>query len=199
MKKIKAIAACGLVQPPTASITVTVVDVPKVAAPFMWQGKQRVWNWLGLPAGVELEFDGLEVTATTNGYTIKRNEILEDIRIVARLKDGPILQSLPTKGFWLRDVVEGEVFVADKFEDGSKETNDTLFGVQAPEDMVINVRTISGVTFDDGSRVRLITKDEFDKLEQFTLILYKSAGRSGANCHWYKVLQNGVLVGEMHR
>ena len=139
------------------------------------------------------------MTQTDGGYNIKRDEVLEDVRIVARLgEDGPIIKSLKTHGFWLLDVVEGSVHVTD-LEDGTKVTNDTVFAYNLPPNMEIHVNTISGVTFSDGSRNMILTGDFFDELGMWTIELIKSADRTGANCHWFKVYQDGIFVGQRNK
>ncbi|MCM8529733.1 MAG: hypothetical protein NE330_01115, partial [Lentisphaeraceae bacterium] len=184
----------------TKSITVNVIGATETDVPFIWRSKPRFWNWEGLSEDVKLEATGMTFSPTTDGFTLQRFEILEDINIVARLgENGPIIKSLPTKAFFLRDVVEGRVVVIEKLEDGTKITNDTVFGVNIPEGMNINVNTISGVTFPDGSRNMTITKDSFDHLNEWTIELIKTIDRSGASCHWYKVYQNGIFVGQQNK
>ena len=180
----------------TKAITVNVIGAVDTDAPFIWRSKERFWNWDGLSEEVTLEAFGMQFNPTTDGFNLKRNEVLENINIVARLGEGgPIIKSLPTKAFWLRDVVEGTVTVVEELEDGTKITNDTVFGVNIPEGMIIDINTISGVTFPDGSRNSTLTKNDFDHLDRWTIELIKSVDRSGANCHWYKVYQNGIFVG----
>jgi hypothetical protein len=184
----------------TETLLVNVIGVEETDAPFIWRNKSRFWNWPNLPDEVTLYAEGIEMKATTDGYTLKRSEVLEEINIIARLgSNGPIIESLPTKAFWLRDVVEGSVLVVEQFDDGTKITKDTVFGPQIPEGMIINVNTISGVTFSNGSRIKNITKDDFDELDQWTIELYKTVDRTGASCHWYKVYQNGVFVGQQNK
>ena len=184
----------------TKAMTVKVVGVPETDTPFIWRAKERFWKWDGLPESVSLEASGMTFTPTTGGYTLKRQEVLENINIVARLGDGgPIIKSLPTKAFWLRDVVEGNVYIVDTLEDGTLITNDTVFGVKIPDGMNIEVNTISGVTFPNGSRNITITKNNFDNLNRWTIELIKTPDRTGANCHWYRVYQNGVFVGQQNK
>ena len=184
----------------TGILKVKVVEAVSVDAPYIWRGKERLWSWDGLSEGISLEATGMEFTPEGSGFRMKRSEVLSQVNIVARLgEDGPILKSLPTKGFWIRDAVEGFLTVVEKYEDGSIFTNNLAFGFQIPEGMDINVNTISGVTFLDGSRTKVITKDDFDDLHQWTLELLKSTNRNGASCHWYKVYQNGVFVGQQNK
>ena len=184
----------------TKTMTVKVVGVTETDAPFIWRAKERFWNWDGLTEDIKLEAFGMDFTPTTDGFNLKRMEILENINIVARLGEGgPIIKSLPTKAFWLRDVVEGYVIIVEELEDGTKITNDTVFGVNIPEGMNIDINTISGVTFPDGSRNTVITKDNFDELNEWTIELIKSVDRDGASCHWYKVYQNGIFVGVQNK
>ncbi|MCM8534663.1 MAG: PA14 domain-containing protein [Lentisphaeraceae bacterium] len=184
----------------SATLTVNVVGVAEVEAPYVWRGKERSWSWPGLNSEIHLEATGMQFTPNGSGFLLKRKEILADVNIVARLgSGGTILKSLPTLGFWLRDAVEGYLTVVDTYEDGSKLTNSMALSHQIPEGMEIKVNTISGVTFLDGSRNIILTKDDFDELGQWTLELLKSIDRTGASCHWYKVYQNGILVGQQNK
>ena len=184
----------------SATLTVNVVGITEVDAPYIWRGKERSWSWPGLGSDIHLEATGMDFTPNGSGFLLKRMEVLADVNIVARLgSGGPILKSLPTLGFWLRDAVEGYLTVVDTYEDGSKLTNNMALSHQIPKGMEIKVSTISGVTFLDGSRNIVLTKDDFDELGQWTLELLKSIDRNGASCHWYKVYQNGVLVGQQNK
>ena len=182
------------------TMTVKVIGAPQVDEPFIWRTKPRFWNWDGLTSEVKLEAEGMELSEVDGGYTLKRDESLESINIVARLGDnGPIIKSLETHSFWIRDVVESVVAVVEELEDGTKITNDTVFAWGLTDEMEVKVNTISGVTFPDGSRLFTLTKDHFDELNQWTLELIKSSDRSGANCHWFKMWQNGTFVGEKNK
>ena len=192
-------SATGAVQ--DVSMTVKVVGVEPVDSPWVWQDKSRSWNWPGLNEGVILSADGMEFTQTESGYVLQRHEIKEDVNIVARLgENGPILYSLPTKGFWLRDVVEGVMFEIETFEDGSIAVTDTMFGVNLPEGAEIKLTANgAGIIFEDGTTVQRLTKDDFDELDRYTINMIKSTTRRGSVCHLYSVYQNGVLVGWGHK
>ena len=182
------------------TLTVHVVGLPETDAPFIWMGKERFWDWDGLTSDVKLEATGMEMTPTTDGYLISRQEILEDIRIVARLGDtGPIIHSLPTKAFWLRDVTRGVVEIVEEYSDGAIRTRDTAIAYGLPDDLEIKVSTISGVTFLDGSRNMVLTKEYFNDLNLWEIQLIRTPDRSGSMCHWYKVHQNGVFVGQQNK
>lgn len=184
----------------TRTLTLRVIGAPETDNPYLWRTKPRFWNWVGLSEEVLLQAEGMELTKETDGYTLQRDESLETVNIVARLgESGPIIKSLETYSFWIRDVVESIVAVVDVLEDGTKITNDTVYAWGLREGMVVNVNTISGVTFPDGSRNFILTKDHFDEQNRWTLELIKSPDRTGANCHWYKMWQNGTFVGEKNK
>lgn len=182
------------------TLKVNVVGVPEVDSPYIWRGKERVWSWPGLAEGIDIDASGMEFRPEGSGYILKRNEVLTDVNIVARLGEGGhILKSLPTLGFWLRDAVEGHLTVVETYEDGVKLTNNLAFGFNIPVGMDIKVSTISGVTFLNGERNIILKSDDFDELGQWILKLLKSTDRTGASCHWYKVYQDGILVGQQNK
>ena len=184
----------------SGSLTIKVVGAPEVDSPYLWRGKPRFWNWDGLSEELILQAEGMELTKEVDGYTLKRNESLESVNIVARLgENGPVIKSLETHSFWIRDVVESVVAVVEILEDGTKITNDTVFAWGLTDGMEVKVNTISGVTFPDGSMNFTLTKDHFDELNCWTLELIKSPDRTGANCHWYRMWQNGTFVGEKNK
>ncbi|MCM8530853.1 MAG: PA14 domain-containing protein [Lentisphaeraceae bacterium] len=182
------------------TLTVHVVGVPEVDAPFIWRGKPRFWEWPNLSESVELEAFGMGMTETADGIEISRNEILEQINIVARLgSGGPIISSLPTKAFWLRDVTNGVVNIVETYDDGAIRTQDTVIAYGLPEEMIIKVNTISGVTFMTGSRYMDLSKNNFNELNLWTMELLRTPDRAGSMCHWYKVHQNSVFVGQQNK
>lgn len=184
----------------SAVLTIHVIGVPNIDSPYVWRGKERAWSWPGLTSDIKLEATAMEFVPEGTSFLLKRHEVLTEVNIVARLgQNGPILKSLPTLGFWLRDAVEGYLTIVETYEDGTDLTNSLAFAHQLPEGMNIKVNTISGVTFLDGSRNITLTKEDFDDLGQWTLELYNSADRNGASCHWYKVYQDGVLVGQQNK
>ena len=184
----------------TKVLTVIVTGVPEVDAPYIWRSKERFWDWDGLTENVILEAPGMDFDGFTDGYLLKRLEVLEDVRIVARLAEtGFILKALPTKAFWLRDAIKGYVNIVEEFEDGTQITKDMVFGGNLPEGLEIKFSTISGVTFPDGSRNMTLNSSAFDDLEIWVLELIKTADRTGSMCHWYKVYQNGVFVGQQNK
>jgi hypothetical protein len=182
-------------------LTVKVIAVNTVESPWIWQDKKREWNWSGLDEAVILQAEGMQFEATASGYSLERNEILEDVNIVARLgEDGPILACIPTKAFWIRNAVEGVMFVTQAFDDGSLACTETMFGVKLPDGAIIKMTANgAGILFDDGSTVQNLTKGDFDEIDQYRVNMIKSATRQGGLCHTYSVTQNGVLVGWGHK
>jgi hypothetical protein len=182
------------------TLVVKVIAVEKPDTPFIWRGKQREWSWPNLPEEVVIQTAGMAIKQTDGTYFIQRDEVLEDVKIIARLgENGPIIKTLSTKAFWARDVVEGFVAIIENPGDDTHITKDNLFGFQIPEGMNIEVSTITGVVFIDGSRKKIISKKDFNEFDIWILELIKTADKRGASCHWYNVYQNGILVGQQDR
>ena len=99
----------------------------------------------------------------------------------------------------MRDAVDGFLTIVERYDDGSKLVTNRAFGFQIPAGMQIHVRTIAGVTFLDGAGAIYLTKDDFDELGQWQVELLSSGSRVGSACRWYKVSQNGLLVGQQNK
>ena len=181
------------------SFDVEVISAPQVEAPYVWSGKGRSWNW-DLDDSLTVEAPGMDLTGENGEFTIERHEILEDVNIIARLGEhGQIIASIDTKAFRAFDVVEGYVEQVDEFEDGTTHLQDTMFGINIPEGLELELTTFSGIVFEDGSRVKILTKDSLNETDEYELNFFKDVTRGGSICHRFKVYQNGVLVGEGHK
>ena len=111
---------------------------------------------------------------------------------------GPILSKTQTQPFWLYELVEGFVYGVEQLPSGLYKVPDTLFlSPYAPEDIEVRIEVfVSGVTFEDGSTVKTLKKEDFSVLGTYNLILLKDEERLGSTCHRIKVYQNGELIGQ---
>ncbi len=67
----------------------------------------------------------------------------------------------------------------------------------APDDIEVQIQVfVSGVTFEDGTTVKTLTKSDFNALGHYQLVLLKDEERLGSICHRIKVYQNGEFVGQ---
>ena len=182
-----------------ANIQVTVIDQADIEAPYVWRNKERNWTPSAVNENVSLEAPDMTFTKiNAASYTLERTEVMKDINVIARLEDR-IVKVIPTKAFWLRDVVEGYVKVIETFEDGGTHVRDTMFTYNLPEDAIIQLNTFSGIVFDDGQITRSLTHEDFSETGEYTLNFFRDPTRQGAVCHRFKVIQNGEIVGEGHK
>jgi hypothetical protein len=182
------------------SLNVEVVAVPTATSPYIWRNKERQWKWTDLNKDLFIEAPGMELLREAENFTLERSEILEDVNIIARIEEGGYIASVvPTKAFWLRDVAEGYVSTVEKFEDGSTHIQDTMFGVNLPTELEIEMSCFSGIVFEDGQASKILTKQDFDFKDEYQLNFYRDATRQGSICHRFHVYQDGTLVGTGHK
>ena len=182
------------------SMTVKVIESPEVTAKHLWIFQERTIDWPEMDDSLVLDGKGTYLTKNENGsYTLLREETLEEINILTRLgNNGPILSKTPTQGFWLYELVEGTFKNGSKLESGLYRVPDTIFlSPFAPDDIEVRIEVfVSGVTFEDGTTVKTLTKGDFGVLGQYQMVLLKDEDRLGSTCHRIKVYQNGELVGQ---
>ena len=188
-------------QEQTGSLTVTVLAAPDVTErPAMWMYRSRDWAWSGLSEGAFIEADEMYLVqnGSHNQFKIGRFEIYEDLVITARTESGgPIINTVDTHAFWVRDVVEGHLIVTKSFLDGSKQAEDTIFSANLPPDVTVKYSIfVSGVWLLDGSLEQELTYQDFSKTGTFLMESIKDAGRAGGRCHRLKVYQGNSFLGD---
>jgi len=184
-----------------AELKVHVVARPSAPQIALWRFRDRNYTWAGLPAEATVEAPGLAGFSRNDdgSFLLRRDETHLDSALVARLGlNGPVLAVAPTRGFWLREMVEGQPRSAEKQADGTWIVSDDLFlSLGAPDDLeVVAECYVSGVTTRSGGLIESLPSKSFDNLGMAPLILLKTADREGAACHRLKVYQNGQLVGQ---
>ncbi|OGV70309.1 MAG: hypothetical protein A3K19_09315 [Lentisphaerae bacterium RIFOXYB12_FULL_65_16] len=188
--------------PVAGELQVMVLDCAQPEPPAVWRFRERSWTWEGLPEAAVLDFDNILLAETdfaADSRTIRllRNEVFEDVRVVARVSEGgPILATVPTAGFWLRGTVEGRVVLLQTYEDGSHLIMDRLFAQQLPASVRVVARvSAAGVVFDDGTLEKTLTAADFGDLGERTISFVQPGPDMIAVCHSVTVYQGDALVG----
>jgi len=187
----------------TGSITVKVVDCPTPASPIAaWRDKNRLWMWSAFPQEAVLDATpplNVSVVGEMGGariLSITASHSDTDEYILARLGDGgPILSSARVETFWLH--VPFDAFWHDEnYPDGTEIFRERLMAWNLPSTVTVQLRIfVGGVTFDDGTIIKNITASDFDDLEEYEHQIIKSASCYTGPCHYIRVYQEGVLLG----
>ena len=109
---------------------------------------------------------------------------------------GPVLANLRVDGFRLFAVSETYVETVQRFADGSTLVESGL--VLSPLLPQVTVRleiVVGGVTFDDGTLVKVLGAADFNELGQASVRFLRPADVQTSVCHTIKAYQKGVLVG----
>ena len=190
--------------PVTGSLDVTVVECAQPEPPAVWRDRERAWTWTGVPEVAVLEATNIDLretaqSATSRTMQLLRSEVLEDVRIVARLGTaGPVLASVTTAGFWLREAVEGYTPIIETFPDGSTMLENQIFTYGLPDTVRIHLTVApAGVSFDDGTIVRDITAADFDELGVYVYHMLRTDPQLSI-CRNTTVYQGAAVVGERH-
>ena len=188
----------------TGSLDVTVVECAQPEPPAVWRDRERAWTWTGVPEVAVLEATNIDLretaqSATSRTMQLLRSEVLEDVRIVARLGTaGPVLASVTTAGFWLREAVEGYTPIIETFPDGSTMLENQIFTYGLPDTVRIHLTVApAGVSFDDGTIVRDITAADFDELGVYVYHMLRTDPQLSI-CRNTTVYQGAAVVGERH-
>ena len=131
--------------------------------------------------------DGIELT-------LWRDEVVRAQHVAVRIgADGPIVQSLPTEGFWVRENVEGYHMLHDLGEAVYQSTS-RLICSDLPDDVRLHVEIFkAGVTFADGSIEKWLSQQDFDAFGRCDLILLKPAALLGSVCHQISAYEGRIL------
>jgi len=186
----------------SASTTITVVDVPVVPdSAVVWAGRSRNWEWPQLPSSLVVEAEGmglnmLSQSQSVTKFTLGRDEIFEELSIVARLEDsGSIIASVPVQGFSLQASVEGYLR-ASKLDDATHLVENEIHVFSLSNDVEIKINVFrAGVVLDDGNRYRYLSSQDFDTLGRYTFHMVKPSSLGGGACHHIKVYEDGDFIG----
>ena len=164
-------------------------------------GIPRAWDCPGIPAdGVCVDHDSrlsVESSPLSNGGT--RLSMLSAnataMRVVARLGDGgPVIDSAAVNavygdnGSYWREV--------GLYPDGVRVVEVRLQLGNVTSDIRVELKIfVSGVTFEDGALVKVLTYEDFDENGLCVYRLLQSPGSTTSTCHTTRIYQGGIHVG----
>ena len=117
-----------------------------------------------------------------------------DLGLVSRIEEeGAISDAVQVTPIWADN---GTYYrVVQTYPDGSQLTEvSLLFGAIAPNMTVDLEIFVSGVTFEDGTRMRTLTTDDFDENGHYTIRFIKARGVTTSVCHRTYIYQDGKLL-----
>lgn len=151
------------------------------------------------PANV-LEHDaGLSVSAERvgDGVTLTVHACADDPRdygLVSRLsEDGPVSDAVQATPVWFDNGTY--CCVLRTYADGSKLVEVSILLGAVPEGLTVELEIfVSGVTFEDGTRTKILTADDFDENGMYSARFLKARGVTTSACHRTYLRQDGELV-----
>ena len=139
----------------------------------------------------------LQLSAGVSGSGVKLSLLTHadrDLGLVSRLDEGgAISDAVQVTPVWADN---GSYYrVAETHPDGSQLVEVSLLLGAIPEGTSVKLEIfVSGVTFDDGTRTKTLTADDFDADGHITLRFIKARGVTTSVCHSTKIYQNGTLI-----
>ena len=183
-------------------MTITVVG-GKFATnePACWWGMVRgAWNCPDLTAQAAV-YGGSQLSVGRGSITnivLALNEGDAEHYVVARMSTttGPVLDSRHIAGMWLRDNVDGVVYLVGREPDQSALVMNRLVTGNFPASANITVSIFkSGVTFEDGTVTRVLGQGDLDERGEYIYNMYMSPSVVGGPCHHIYVTQGAEQVG----
>ena len=117
-----------------------------------------------------------------------------DLGLVSRLDDGgAISDAVQVTPVWADN---GTYYrVVGTYPDGSQLVEVSLLLGAVPEGTTVTLSIfVSGVTFEDGTRTKTLTADDFDENGHFTIRFVRARGVKTSVCHSTRIYQNGQLI-----
>jgi hypothetical protein len=139
----------------------------------------------------------LQLSAEVSGEGVKLSLLTHadrDLGLVSRLDDGgAISDAVQVTPVWADN---GTYYrVAETYPDGSQLVEVSLLLGAVPEGTTVDLEIfVSGVTFDDGTRFKTLTADDFDANGHITLRFIKARGVTTSVCHRTYIYQDGKLI-----
>ena len=142
--------------------------------------------------------DGLAVAVTNRaggGLTVALSTPYDrDLGLVSRLdEDGAVSDAIQVTPVWADN---GTYYhVTQTYPDGSQLVEVSLLLGAIRPDMSVKLSIfVSGVTFEDGTRNKIMTADDFDENGHCLIRFIKARGVTTSVCHQTCIYQNGKLV-----
>jgi len=117
-----------------------------------------------------------------------------DLGLVSRLgEEGAILDAVQVTPAWFDNGTYCRV--TKTFPDGSMEVAVSLLLGSLPSALTVKLEIfVSGVTFDDGTRTKILTADDIDENGHCTVVFLKARGVTTSVCHRTYLYQDDRLV-----
>ncbi len=189
----------GLLLEDTASALVDVVRsrFPKRNPAILMDAEQTL-DCPALSPRNLLEHDaGLQVGAEVAGGGVSLSLLTHesrDLGLVSRLgEDGAISDAVQVTPVWADN---GTYFhVLDNYGDGSQLIEVSLLLGAIPEGTTVTLSIfVSGVTFEDGTRTKTLTADDFDENGHVAVRFIRARGVKTSVCHSTRIYQDGKLI-----
>ena len=139
----------------------------------------------------------LQLSAEVSGEGVKLSLLTHadrDLGLVSRLDEGgAISDAVQVTPVWADN---GTYYrVAETYPDGSQLVEVSLLLGAVPEGTTVDLEIfVSGVTFDDGTRFKTLTADDFDANGHITIRFIKARGVTTSVCHRTYIYQDGKLI-----
>ena len=118
--------------------------------------------------------------------------------ILARLpNNGAILDSTEPRLLREQSRNQSHDQIVAKFSDGTEMVRMFILLADVPDDLTLTLRVFkSGVTFEDGTVVRELTKDDFDENGRYQYYMLRAPGVGGGTCHSARYHQGGQTLSQ---
>jgi len=188
----------------TGTATVKVIAAPALESPVCVLGHYREVTIPALPTGVSLQLDKrIEIGGTTtypagSQLHILRLNTMDDRQSVIRLGGltGPIVASQPFRAMRIRDASQTAVFYGAALDPNSWELKmPVIVDGLCPETTIRYEIFIGGVTFDDGSLIKIISLPTDGDPEGATILTFYKESDTGSICHRKQVFQGEKRIG----
>ena len=117
-----------------------------------------------------------------------------DLGMVSRLaEDGAISDAVQVSPVWADN---GTYYrIADTYPDGSQLVEISLLLGSVPEGMTVTLSIfVAGVAFEDGTRTKTLTAEDFDADGHYTIRFIRARGVTTSVCHRTYIYQDGKLI-----
>lgn len=152
--------------------------------------KPAPWSHPDLDFSAEVEFDSrlaMAETTPVNGartFIAGTNETLPRYLAARVPQSGAVLDTASVTGVRIASSLQTSLTFADALPDGTEIIEMPVVVSEVIPGMEVTLRiAVQGVTFDDGSLVKVLTADDFDELGRAMVRFLRSGDTATANCY----------------
>jgi len=185
----------------TGTFTVTTVEADLPQEIVVFAGRPRVMTFSGIPREVDLIADSsLYWSLRTPGPPpqVRVQRATPGLAsVIARLPDGgAILDSAAVRAVALKSSVETSLSVVGQSADGTTIIQMDVFLPDIPEGTRVLIEiAAAGVTFEDGSVSKWLTKEDFDTNGVAKVKFVRAPGVETSICHIVSLWQGEEMIG----